>query len=146
MKSLSALLACAALGSLAADGAAAADGQQLFAVNCAVCHQVDGSGIAMLAPPLKGDVWQRLDTRARPYLAGVMLGGLVGVQLDGQPYTAAMPPWSHLSDAELAAIGTFVLQKLNAESAGLDAATVAEARAANRDSGALKKLRAGDES
>jgi mono/diheme cytochrome c family protein len=113
----------------------------LFATNCAVCHQLDGSGIAGLAPPLKGGVWQRLEARAGVYLAGVMLRGLAGVPLDGQSYTAAMPPWAHLSDAELAAIGSFVLEKLNGGAKGLDAATVAQARAANRDDAALSALR-----
>jgi mono/diheme cytochrome c family protein len=141
-----AILGCVLAGGLAAGSAVAADDQQLFVVNCAVCHQADGSGIAGLAPPLRSDVWRRLEGRAGVYLAGVMLSGLVGVQLDGQLYTAAMPPWSHLSDAEIAAIGSFVLRKLNDEKSGLDAATVAEARAANRDNAALKKLRAGDDS
>ena len=121
---------------------ASADEQLLFATNCAVCHQLDGSGIAGLAPPLKGDVWQRLDAHAGVYFAGVMLRGLAGVPLDGQSYTAAMPPWAHLSDADLAAIGSFVLRRLNGAERGLDAATVAEARAANRDDAALSALRA----
>jgi mono/diheme cytochrome c family protein len=121
---------------------ASADEQVLFATNCAVCHQLDGSGIVGLAPPLTGDVWRRLDARAGAYLAGVMLRGLAGVPLDGQSYTAAMPPWSHLSDADLAAIGSFVLRRLNGAEKGLDAATVAEARAANRDDAALSALRA----
>jgi mono/diheme cytochrome c family protein len=121
---------------------AIADEQLLFATNCAVCHQLDGSGIAGLAPPLKGDLWRRLDAHAGVYLAGVMLRGLAGVTLDGQSYTAAMPPWSHLSDADLAAIGSFVLQRLNGGEKSLDAATVAEARAANRDDAALSAVRA----
>jgi mono/diheme cytochrome c family protein len=128
---------------LAAARAAVADQQRLFASNCAVCHQQDGGGIAGLAPPLTGDLWRRLEARAGVYLAGVMLSGLAGVPLDGQQYTAAMPPWSHLSDGDLAAIGSYVLEKLNSGDKGLDAATVAEARAANRDHAALKALRAG---
>ena len=140
------LIAGAAVAVLVTGSAVAADEEGLFATNCAVCHQLDGSGIAGLAPPLKSDVWQRLEERAGVYLAGVMLGGLVGVPLDGQRYTAAMPPWSHLPDADLAAIGSFVLEKLNGGKKGLDAATVAEARAANRDSAALEELRAGESS
>jgi mono/diheme cytochrome c family protein len=145
MRWAGAILGCVTAGGLAAGDAVAAD-DQLYAVNCAVCHLADGSGIVGLAPPLKSDVWKRLDGRARPYLAGVMLSGLAGVQLDGQHYAAAMPPWAHLSDADLAAIGSFVLQNLNREQSGLDAATVAAARAANRDNAALRKLRAGDDS
>lgn len=135
-------LIAGAVALLMTGSAVAADGQLLFATNCAVCHQHDGSGIAGLAPPLKSGVWQRLDGRAGPYLAGVMLNGLVGVPLDGERYTAAMPPWAHLSDADLGAIGGFVLEKLNGAKRGLDEATVAAARAANRDHAALAALRA----
>jgi mono/diheme cytochrome c family protein len=136
------LIGCGVVAALLAGTAVATDEQLLFATNCAVCHQHDGSGIAGLAPPLKSGVWQRLDGRAGTYLAGVMLSGLVGVPLDGQHYTAAMPPWAHLSDADLAAIGSFVLEKLNGAKKGLDAAIVAAARASNRDHAALKELRA----
>jgi mono/diheme cytochrome c family protein len=136
------LIAVGALAVLLTGRAVAADGQSLFATNCAVCHQHDGGGIVGLAPPLKGAVWQRLASRTGPYLAGVMLSGLVGVPLDGERYTAAMPPWAHLSDAELAALGSFVLEKLNGAKSGLDEATVAAARAANRDHAALAALRA----
>lgn len=129
-----------------ASNALAADGAQLFAANCAACHQADGTGVAGLAPPLRTDVWKRLGPSSRTYLASVMVSGLVGVPLDGARYGAAMPPWSQLSDSELAAIGSFVLQKLNGEKNGLSDEAIKEARTANRDNAALRTLREGDHS
>ena len=131
-------------GMLATGTATAADGTQLFAENCSACHQADGSGAAGLAPPLRGDQWKRLGDKSQPYLASVLVSGLVGVPLDGQRYSVAMPPWAQLSDPELVAIGSFVLQKLNGEKKGLSRAAVKEARTANRDNVALKRLRDGE--
>jgi len=121
----------------------AAEGEQLYAANCAACHQADGSGVASLAPPLRSDVWRRLGAKSSVYLASVLVSGLVGVPLDGQRYGAAMPPWSYLSDAELAAIGSYVLQTLNGEKKGVSTTSIREARDANRDNEMLKQLREG---
>lgn len=132
------------VGAFQPTAASAADGEQLYAASCAACHQADGSGVPGLAPPLRGDVWRRLGGNAREYLASVMVSGLVGVPLDGQRYVAAMPSWSYLSDEELAAIGSFVLKKLNGDKKGLATAAIREARRANLDNEALKRLRRED--
>jgi mono/diheme cytochrome c family protein len=134
----------AVLVALAATGTAeAANGEQVYVENCAACHQPDGSGVPGLAPPLRGELWKRLGGRSAAYLAGVLVSGMVGVPLDGQRFGAAMPPWAHLSDPELAAVGSYVLQKLNGGKAGLGVAAVKEARKASPDVTALKKLREG---
>jgi mono/diheme cytochrome c family protein len=134
------------VGVLCSVNALAADGAQLFADNCAACHQADGAGFAGLAPPLRTDLWRRLGSRSRTYLASVLVSGLAGVPLDGARYGAAMPSWAQLSDVELAAIGSFVLQKLNGEKQGLNAAAIQQARTANRDNRALQSLREGGDS
>ena len=56
----------------------AADGAALYAQHCATCHQADGSGTVGLAPPLKGEHWQRLGSD-RSYLAQVITHGLSGL-------------------------------------------------------------------
>jgi mono/diheme cytochrome c family protein len=127
----------------AAFGARADDGRQLYEANCAICHMADGSGSPGVAPPLRTDIWKRLDDRAPFYLAGVMLSGLVAVPLDGVRYYAAMPPWPQLTDAELAAIGNYVLQGLNGEALQVDLATVKQARDASPSSQALGEIRDG---
>jgi mono/diheme cytochrome c family protein len=140
-------VASAALGLamvlIAARAAAGDEGEQLFATNCAVCHMADGAGSPSLAPPLRSGLWKRLGARAPDYIAGVMVSGLVAVPLDGVRYAAAMPPWIQLSDAQLAAIGTHVLKKLNGTKTAVTAAQVGRARQAAPGVDQLKAMRSG---
>lgn len=131
---------------MAAGPATAANGAEVYNANCAACHQPDGAGIPGLAPPLRSGLWKRLGKRSPDYIAGVMISGLVGLPLDGQRYGAAMPPWAHMTDAELVAVGNFVLQKLNGAKPVLAEAVVKEARKASPDVHALKQLREGGSS
>jgi mono/diheme cytochrome c family protein len=123
--------------------ARAANGAQLFATNCAICHQADGAGAAGVAPSLRNESWQRMGANAPRYIASVLVAGLVGMPIDGQTYAAAMPPWAQLTDAQLSAVGTFVLQKLNGTKLKLSEAMVKETRAAPPNPGQLKTLRGG---
>src|SRR5262245_21519735 len=126
-----------------ANTAIAANGEQLYANNCGICHQPDGAGAPGVAPPLRSELWQRLGSRSPRYLSSVLISGLIGMPIDGQRYPAAMPAWSQLSDAEISAIGTFVLQKLNGTKLKVPQATIKEARAASPDVNTLKQLRDG---
>jgi mono/diheme cytochrome c family protein len=72
-----------------------------------------------------------------------MVSGLVGVPLDGTSYFAAMPPWLQLTDAQLAAIGDYVLQELNGEKTCVTAAAVKQARDLRPSYAALTTLRDG---
>lgn len=98
-----ALLLAAALPALAADGAA------LYAQHCAACHQADGSGTVGLAPPLRGEHWQRLGAD-RAYLPTVVLHGLSGpIRVGGSTFVGSMPPFAaQLDDAAVAALATQV--------------------------------------
>ncbi len=128
---------------IAAQAAAGDEGEQLFATNCAVCHMADGAGSPSLAPPLRSELWKRLGARAPDYIVGVMISGMVAVPLDGVKYMAAMPPWIQLSDAQLAAIGTHVLKKLNGTRTAVTAAQVKRVRQAAPDVAELKAMRSG---
>jgi mono/diheme cytochrome c family protein len=128
---------------MAAGPATAANGAEVYTANCAACHQPDGAGIPGLAPPLRSELWKRLGKRSPEYIAGVLISGMVGLPLDGQRYGAAMPPWAHMSDAELAAVSNFVLQKLNGTKPAVAEAVVKEARKTSPDAHALKQLREG---
>ena len=94
---------------LLAGAAQAADGTALFAQHCASCHQADGAGTVGLAPPLKGDHWQRLGAD-RGYLPMVLLHGLSGpIKLGSQTFVGSMPPFgAQLDDDALAAIASHV--------------------------------------
>jgi len=137
------LLLLAFATTVAGNTAAAATGAQLYASNCGICHQANGAGAPGVAPPLRSELWQRLGARSPGYLAGVLVSGLVGMQIDGQSYGAAMPAWTRLSDAEISAIGNFVLQKLNGMKVNVPEGTIKEARAAAPDLITLKHLRDG---
>jgi len=70
-------------------------GAIIYAANCAACHQATGKGVAGAFPPLDG--------------SKVVTGpaaGQVAIVLNGKPGTA-MPPWTQLSDTDLAAVITY---------------------------------------
>ncbi len=84
--------------------AAAVDGARLYTVNCAGCHGAGGTGIAGVFPPMAGHAAE-LALQDRPYLIDSLLYGLQGpILVRGTNYSGVMPGWSHLGDAELAAI------------------------------------------
>ncbi|MFT4045973.1 MAG: cytochrome c [Solimonas sp.] len=108
--------------------AQAADGADAYARRCAACHQPDGAGAVSLAPPLRTPVFKKLGTHAPGYIVSILLAGMVGQDIDGESYVAAMPDWSALSDEEIAAIARFVLADFN----DLEVAVTPEEVAASR--------------
>jgi mono/diheme cytochrome c family protein len=88
----------------AAEPAATAkvDGATLFKEQCSACHQPNGQGVAGNFPPLAGNPDLFL---SRDFPAMVALFGMEGtISTEGQTITSAMPPFGHLSDAEIAAV------------------------------------------
>lgn len=105
-----------------------APGQALYAATCAACHQLDGTGLNGLAPPLAGSEWLSLSDEE---LASIVLKGLSGpIQVAGVDYNLTMPGWSSMSDANLADILTYVCQEWAEEPRTVSPATVAAAREA----------------
>lgn len=92
---------------LAAAPARAVDGAQLFAANCAACHQANGEGIPQVFPPLVGSEWVTGDEHA---LIRILLHGVTGaIEVKGATYNGAMPAFAdRFGDAELAALLTYV--------------------------------------
>jgi mono/diheme cytochrome c family protein len=82
------------------------DGAAVFAGNCVACHQATGLGLAGIFPPLVGSRWV-LENDAR--LVQILLHGINGpLEVLGVGYNGVMPAFSQLSDAELAAVLTYV--------------------------------------
>ena len=106
---------------------AAADGKVLFAQNCAVCHQADGSGVAKVFPPLKDSEWVRADPEV---MVHILLKGVEGpLQVKGSPYQGQMPSFeSRFSNQEVVAIVEYVRHQLNQSEGHLEEARVAELR------------------
>lgn len=89
-------------GATAAAPAKAPSGADLFHTQCTSCHQSNGQGLAGQYPPLAGnpDLF-----RDRLFPVYVLLNGLAGpITVKGKRYNGQMPPFAHLSDAEIAAL------------------------------------------
>ena len=81
----------------------AALGEQIYGINCGSCHQADGSGLAGIFPPLKGNGVVLADNPREHILA--ILDGVAGKEIDGVAYAAPMNAFGAiLSDEEIAAV------------------------------------------
>lgn len=82
-----------------------AAGKNVYAANCAACHQPNGVGIPGAFPPVaKSDYLMKDKKRA----IGVVLNGLEGkIEVNGMPYASVMPALG-LSDEDAANVLTFV--------------------------------------
>jgi mono/diheme cytochrome c family protein len=82
------------------------NGAAIFAGTCAACHQASGVGAPGMFPPLAGSEFVTGDEHR---LARLVLHGLNGpVTVKGSTFNGQMPPWQQLSDAELAAVLSYV--------------------------------------
>lgn len=114
----------------AASTADAADGGAIYAQNCATCHGPKGRGQPGAFPPLAGNPDLVRDDGTFP--ASVVLHGMDGaIDVAGSTYNSPMPPFGHLSNAEVAAVVNYVREAFgNAGPApGITADGVARQRA-----------------
>src|SRR5690606_1992068 len=86
----------------------AADGKAAYEANCAACHQPDGRGLAGAFPPLAESDW--LHGKSPADVVTTVLQGLEGeIVVNNVTYNSLMPAQSHISDADIAAIATYVM-------------------------------------
>ena len=114
------------------DGAVAAaiDGGQVFAAKCVACHQTNGLGIPGVFPPLAGSEWVLGNDKV---LVQIPLHGILGVvKVKGAAYNGAMPVFDTLSDAEIAAVLSYVRAQWGNAAPAVSPATVAAGREATR--------------
>ena len=102
-------------------------GAQIFSSTCAACHQAHGEGTNVY-PPLAESEWVN---GPESRVVRIILHGLTGdVEVQGQVYNGAMPAWGPtLSDAEIAAVATYIRASFGNQALPITAATVAQARA-----------------
>ncbi len=82
------------------------DGAAVFAENCTSCHQEDARGIEGTFPSLaqNPDLFLSAD-----FPALVVLNGMSGtITVNGDEIEGEMPPFGHLSDAEIAAVVNYL--------------------------------------
>lgn len=107
----------------AANSSVIEQGEMVYNRVCAACHQADGEGSGKAFPPVKNSDYLQADP-----LRGVdhVINGAFGpITVNGKEYNAMMPGLSYLSDENIAAVMSFVMQKWNQG----DAITVEQVKA-----------------
>ncbi len=118
--------ATAVLAALVSQDAHAVNGKKSYAANCQACHQVEGQGIPGAFPPLDDNPHIQED---KLHIARTVLKGMSGkLEVKGKTYNAQMPAQPHLTDVEIAAIGTYILQQFDNGGGELTPEEVAEVR------------------
>lgn len=97
-------------------------GKQLYEANCQNCHNQDGSGLAMLYPPLTDSVFLK---KNKDQLACIIKNGLNGkIEVAGKIYEGEMPGQKQLSDIEVAEIITYITNSFGNKQGLYDAQAV----------------------
>ena len=104
-------------------------GSREFQSYCAACHQYDGQGMGD-APPLAGSPWV---TGPEERLIRIVMHGVRGaLEVGGKTYDREMPGFGQvLSDADIAALLSFVRRRYGAPSPPVAVETVGRVRAAS---------------
>jgi mono/diheme cytochrome c family protein len=108
---------------------AVVNGATVFATACLSCHQANGEGVPDKYPPLAGSEWV---TGSEERMLRIVIGGLTGeVEVQGELFSGVMPGWGPtLSNAEIAAVATYVRSQWGNAAPPVDTTTVARVRAA----------------
>jgi cbb3-type cytochrome c oxidase subunit III len=108
-------------------GAQTPDGRAVFLLNCAACHQPNGKGGGPY-PPLAGN--SDVNAVDSAGLIQTVLNGRTGpITVNGTQYGGNMPSWRELSDADIAAVLTYVRSAWGNSAPAVSADQVAAARA-----------------
>jgi mono/diheme cytochrome c family protein len=103
-------------------------GEMIFTTICATCHQAGGVGLEGQYPPLAGSEWLAKEASIP---VRIVLNGLTGpIQVKGKTLSNTMPAiGAQLSDAEVAAVLTYVRSSFGNRAGPVDEALVKKLRA-----------------
>lgn len=124
-----AVLGLAVLHASSHPAQAAPNGAALYVEKCGMCHEANGEGTPVSFPPLAGN--PHLLVRDPSALIVEVLDGmpLTDITVKGHHYGGGMPGWGNwLSDAEVAAIVTYVRTAWGNRASPVTAAQVARLR------------------
>ena len=100
-------------------------GKLVYEQYCLTCHQVDGSGVPNLNPPLIKTAFVAGDKKK---LISIVLKGLNDVEVNGETYSNPMPPFDFMSDEEIANVLTYVRNSFTNKGSAVTAAEVKASR------------------
>jgi mono/diheme cytochrome c family protein len=102
-------------------------GGELYRTNCIACHKSNGDGVDAMVPSLANNPGVRA-TGANNVLRTILVGGR-GAATASNPTSAQMPAFAwKLSDADVAAIATFIRNSWGNAATAVDAAQVGSLR------------------
>jgi mono/diheme cytochrome c family protein len=102
-------------------------GQVVYAKFCLTCHQVDGSGVPNLNPPLIQTKWT---LGSKTVLIEQVLKGSNGkIEIDGETFHNTMPPLAKLTNQQIADVLTYVRNNFGNKASIVTAAEVKAIRA-----------------
>lgn len=88
------------------------DGSAVYDRVCATCHMADGNGVPFMQPAIKGSAW--ISNPDPQLLLSLILRGAAVLGDAANAYDNKMAPQDALSDAEIAAVATYVRQRFAA--------------------------------
>lgn len=102
-------------------------GQTVYAKYCLTCHQVDGSGVPNMNPPLIKTKWT---LGSKTVLIQQVLKGSSGkVEIDGDTFSNTMPPLKTLTDQQIADVLTYVRNSFGNKASAVNITEVKAVRA-----------------
>ncbi len=103
-----------------------ARGKKLYQQQCLTCHQVDGTGVMNMNPPLVKTTFVLGD---KATLIKTVVNGLTKpLTIDDNEYHNVMPPHTTMTDQEVADVLTFVRRSFGNKATPITAADVKAAR------------------
>ena len=87
-------------------------GEAIFENTCATCHMADGGGVPNMQPSIIGSAW--ISNPDPQLLLSLILRGATVMGEAANAYDNKMPPLDHLSDAEIAAVASYVRSRFAA--------------------------------
>jgi len=107
---------------------AALSGAQIFVAKCATCHQPNGAGTSAY-PPLNGNPHVGASD-PKDMIATIVNGRSGALVVNGTTYNGKMPTWKgQLSNADIAAVATYVRSAWSNKASGVSEQQVAAAGA-----------------
>jgi len=83
-----------------------ANGEKLYKGSCVACHELDGSGAPHIYPPLPGNA--NLQSANPASAIRIVLDGAETITTTRAPNTGSMPPYSKMSDQDVADVVTYI--------------------------------------
>lgn len=85
-------------------------GKRVYDAQCMACHQSDGKGMVGVFPPVANSDWMKNNKEKS---IDAVVHGLSGpITVNGKQYNGIMPPVA-ISDVQVAAVLTYIYQKMN---------------------------------